>query len=501
MTDVPFNGFTWSLSEAVTPVLDALGEPCVAGPVTLTARTPAMVGTGADVRHGSMVNPVSLVAQGYDGRMAIGPNLMGYSAALNVDAALPAALAPGSSLCSMTSGNLTVTNLDSQSNAHMLDKFGCLTVMDTVPAAGTFFRPPYAGTHKPVFLTSQVRTDFLPNFAMTSDPVNTQAANSDFKPDDPQWLGLPQYNVIQPSEKPNSRVAPRYQQQPYPAYKGKIVGQLGVLAASNHPRRVEFLYRLIRHGIDCAYALRATSNGLFLNGAGFGNGGYFLAIAVAGHYLQSAEILEVLTREWANASGQYQAGNPDALGKKVGAFWEQTSLYHSTSAWSGYALPKPRSEYPNGPALYGDARGTLGISGNDSRKDPDLTYHAVPAEAIRYPEHGLKAAAGWGTYMRVASPGFAGQFIAAKFLGVAQYYPQAAKDYFEQYTNDPKLWHDEDLTLDAYKADVYGFGGSGNGFMRAMWEAYGPTIIDPPPPPPPPEPPSFQSSMTLRVMM
>lgn len=501
MTDVSFNGFTWTLAETVSPVLDVLGEPCVAGPVTLTAKTPAMIGADATTRHGSMVNPVSLIYQGYDGRMAVGSNLMGYNPALNADAALPVALSAGSSLCSMESGNLGVTNLDSEANAQMMEKFACMTVMDTVPAAGTFFRPPYAGTNKPVFLTSQVRTDFLPAFTMTSDPVVTQTVNEDFKIDSPTWLGLPQYNVIQPSEKPNNRMAPRYQQQPYPAYKGKIVGQLGVLAASNHPRRVEFLYRLIRHGIDCAYALRATSDGLFLNGAGYGNGGYFLCIAVAGHYLQSGEILEVLTREWANASGQWQYGNPDILGERVGAFWEQTTLYHSPSAWTGYALPKPRGDYPNGPPLYGDMIGTLTIGMNNSGRDPLRVYHGTRAEAIRYPEHALKAADKWGTYMRVSSPSFIGQFIAAKLLGVAQYYPQAARDYFEVYINDPKLWHDEDLTLDAYKADVYGFGGSGNGFMRAMWEAYGPTIVDPPPPPPPPAPPAFQSSMTLRVKM
>ena len=118
------------LAETVTTVLDVLGEPCVQGPVTLTGKTPAMTGTGADTRHGSMINPSSLAAQGYDGRNPVQVDLQHYDASLNAETTLPRALPAGSSLCSMQSSNLGVTDLFSQANPEMVDRFCLLYTSD-----------------------------------------------------------------------------------------------------------------------------------------------------------------------------------------------------------------------------------------------------------------------------------------------------------------------------------------------------------------------------------
>lgn len=473
MTDVTYNGFAWSLSETVTPVLDALGEPCVVGPVTLTAKSPAMIGTGAASRHGSMVNPVSLTAQGYDGRMSTSTTTMGYDAALNVDTSLPLSLPSGSSLCSMESGNLAMDNLEVGGNPGMLERFGVLSVMPSVPAAGTFFRPPFTGTSKPVYLTSQVRTDLLPNLAMPFDPVGDQTDNVDYKIDSPQWGGLPSYQLIMRQERPANRMAPRYQMSPYPATEGRLVGQVALLAASNHPRRVEMLYRLIRRGIDAAHIIMDTGkDAVFLAGAGYGIGGNFLAIAVAARYLDKPEWFEMLSKPWEPSHGNWSYGPVDATNTKVNAFWETTTLYSSPKAWSGYALPRPRSEYPYGPALYGEPRATLVIGGNDCARDPNLVYHGVNAEGILY-AHGLTSAMGYTNYYRVAVPAFVVQMMAAKFLGVSQHYPGAAHDLFYQHISDYKMWNSVDLRSDAYQRDAYAFGGTGNGFAEQMWQAHG----------------------------
>jgi hypothetical protein len=404
--------------------------------------------------------------------MAVGASLMGYNGALNVEASLPLVVSNGQSLCSMQSGNLGVTDLDSEANAQMMERFAVLSVMPTIPAAGTFFRPPYSGTTKPVYLTADVRTDWLPNLTMTSDPVDDQTDSIDYKIDDPTWFGLPHYSLIQPNEKPQNRMAPRYQQNFYPEISGKKIGQIGILAASNHARRVEMLQRIIRHGIDRAHDMMNSSDGIYLSGAGYGVGGAFFSIAVAGHYLEEPAFLELLTRPWESASGNYNYGAVDLTGRKANAFWETTSISSSPDFWAGYDLPKDRNRYPYGPALYGDARKQAPVGSNDSAKDPAFTYHAVGDTEIRY-AHGLTTAAGWGGYYRNAVPTFVVHMIAAKLLGVAQYYPGACHDLFYQHINDPKMWHNLDYSANAYMRDVYGFGGTGNEFVYDMWQAHG----------------------------
>ena len=87
-------------------------------------------------------------------------------------------------------------------------------------------------------------------------------------------------------------------------------------------------------------------------------------------------------------------------------------------------------------------------------------------------------------------PAFTCQFIAAKLLGIDQYYPFAAQDLFYQHINDPKLWAAADISADAYLRDKDAFGGSGNGFVYDMWQAHGS---------PPQRGPIVSPSITLRV--
>ncbi|MCE9612840.1 MAG: hypothetical protein K8T26_01100 [Lentisphaerae bacterium] len=144
-------GITWTLASDRPAGQFANGDWWVVGPVTVTGITrPA---NKAD-RDGSMTNPVPSMDHGYDGRVG------GYQEALNVANRLPnLSLEPGVSLVSTLSGPL---------GRPVLDVSAVLTVVGAPPPAGSF-RPPYAGTDKPLHNVSKLRPDLLPTFAPVAE--------------------------------------------------------------------------------------------------------------------------------------------------------------------------------------------------------------------------------------------------------------------------------------------------------------------------------------------
>ncbi|MCE9612839.1 MAG: hypothetical protein K8T26_01095 [Lentisphaerae bacterium] len=147
-TSVSQFGITWTFS-ADRPVGQFVnGDWWVLGPVTVTSITrPA---TQAD-RDGSMLNPMpSMADHGYDGRVA------GYKAELNAALHLPSlVIPPGVSLVSTISG---------PKPRPVLDVGAVLTVVAAPPPSGSF-RPPYAGTDKPLHSASKLRAELLPALA------------------------------------------------------------------------------------------------------------------------------------------------------------------------------------------------------------------------------------------------------------------------------------------------------------------------------------------------
>lgn len=146
-------GITWTFDKQYTTGQFANGDYWVVGPVKIIAMTPAFSGT----RNGWQVNPASGEAQGLDDR------LDGFQA--NLVPALPYTANAGMSIIKAVS-HAAGCGLD---NSHMpcLDTAAVLTVLGAVPANNgqNTFRPPYAGSTKPLFTTTQLQTGLLPSLA------------------------------------------------------------------------------------------------------------------------------------------------------------------------------------------------------------------------------------------------------------------------------------------------------------------------------------------------
>lgn len=516
MVDLTQGGITVTISGTPTTGTWRVNGHYVVGTCTVTGWTPTPTGSGATRRHGAMKNPASLTQQGYDGRMDNSGYEQEYSAALDVSLSLPLTLNPGDCLVVAASGNLGSADLDAEGgNAQMLDEIMVIHCVSSAPAS-TDFRPPYAGTTRTVFSTSGI-SGTLPNLTAPLDPVGTGVF--DFKMDDAQWLTRPHYHLRMSSERACNRMAPRTQQEFYPAYRSRVVNALGALSCTNHARKTEARDRVIQDGIDIWGCIKASmssgKNGIFTAGAGYGNG-YFFPLLYAGYMLNNAEMLSYLGIKWANHGGYWHYdtdfdvshpwqdgnGNPiDYLAESVGGFWETTSVYNSTNAWSGYALPRSRSAYTAGFPLYGDARQGAGVSGNDSRKDENKVYNGIAYQSTGYGS-GLSSGAGWGDYMHLAMPAHAGSFIVARLMGIEGYYKNAAREMAYWWLADNQLWQPSRIGNSALE-DIYCYGGTGNTFIRSLWTTHGTMgayILDGGGSPPPVTLPVVTTStLTMRV--
>ncbi len=183
-TSVSQYGITWTFDKPCQVGQFITGDWWVVGPVTVVNVTPepgpapddakgkavksryGATGMVDDhrLRNGSMVVEKASSKQAYDSRP------------VNFDPSLtltyPYALEPGQSLISTVS-NTTNPNpvllkdimwrSEASGNA-ALKSAAVLTCLDTAPPADAF-RPPYAGTEKPIFLTTQLKWTLLPKLA------------------------------------------------------------------------------------------------------------------------------------------------------------------------------------------------------------------------------------------------------------------------------------------------------------------------------------------------
>lgn len=492
----------------------------IVGACTITGWTPTPTGSGATRRHGAMLNPASLTQQGFDGRMDNSGFEQEYSAVLDASLSLPISLSPGDCLVVSASGNLSSADLDAEGgNAQMLDEIMVIHCVASAPAS-TDFRPPYAGTDRTGFSTSDI-VGTLPNHAAPFDPVGTGVF--DFDMDDPTWLTRPHYHLRMAAERPQNRMAPRAQQEYYPAYRARVVNALAALSVTDHARKLEARDRVIQDGIDIWGCIKASmsagKNGIFTSGAGYG-GGYYFPLLYAGYMLGNAEMLSYLDLKWTNHGGYWHYdtdfdgshpctdgdGNPiDYTGESVGAFWETTSVYNSPTAWSGYALPRSRDAYTEGFPLYGDARndGTEGggPSTNDSQKNIAKVYHAVACDTTGYTTP-LTGSAGWGDYMLTGSMySCAGGFLVARLMGIEGYYKNATREMVYWWFSDSDLWNQTHVGA-GYLEDINVYGGTGNTFLRSLWASHGSMgayIADGAPPDPDPLPAVQTATLTISV--
>lgn len=133
------------------------------------------------VSHGSMVNPVGYPTKhGYDSRLSS----YGYDASYR--ATYPMTLDPNSSLVSTiswidaNSGDPNYPVVVGDKTRPILRTAAVLTVLASAPDPNAF-RPPYAGTSKPIYLSSDLNKDLLSDLAFVGDEVNLVTTSWQFK--------------------------------------------------------------------------------------------------------------------------------------------------------------------------------------------------------------------------------------------------------------------------------------------------------------------------------
>ncbi len=454
----------------------------IEAPVDILTWDPAPTGSGASRRNGAMLNPTSIDAQGYDGREISGDFRQGYDPALDISLSLPITLLPNQALVISRSGNLTVLDLDAAvgGNQRMIAGGMVLIGVSSAPTSNTYCPHPYGATRRWITTDDIVRS--LPSFPAPFNPVG--AAADQMALGSGSWPGDYFRNyLIKPAEKPFNRLPFTEGDEAYPAVWAVRLNCLAHLSITDHALFANARNRLVQEGIMASGALEVSGEpGLFTASAGYGSG-FFLAILYAGWLLNDATMLAQLLGEWSDCGGQYGGPQPDLTGKRVYSFAEANDFKFFPTLWSGYPLPRTRSAYDamGGPPGYGGPRDLAGVADNESRRDPALKYDAV-GDDYTYQAEALPASAGWGDYMHLASKAMVGGFIWARLTGVDGYWPPGAREYAYRWLADPNAWWvkalDPILTGNAYKEDIYGYGGIGGGvdgvgFSRALWLAHG----------------------------
>lgn len=143
-------GITWTFNRDYTVGQFVNGDYWVLGPVTIVDITKP---SNMPERDGSMINPVPSIQHGYDGRVR------GYIQNLDVSTLVPnLVVEPNESLISTISRN--PKEIERRKRRPALEVASVLTVLDQAPAEGSF-RPPYAGSDKPIYSSKNLNTHLL----------------------------------------------------------------------------------------------------------------------------------------------------------------------------------------------------------------------------------------------------------------------------------------------------------------------------------------------------
>jgi hypothetical protein len=144
----------------------ANGDWFVVGPAVIRQITPAIIGSGASLRHGVDVNPsvTSGNSQRWEGRLAgVQPTLVGF----------PYTAQPGQSIVKYVSNSPGAPCPEKRCGRFA----AVLTVLASAPASPeTTFRPPYWGSYKPLISTNDLDTSLLSQLSSSSAPAKISRA-------------------------------------------------------------------------------------------------------------------------------------------------------------------------------------------------------------------------------------------------------------------------------------------------------------------------------------
>jgi hypothetical protein len=230
-------GITWTFDKQYECGQFVNGDWWVLAPAIIQSVSPAPSGG----RHGSMVNP-TYGDQAFDSRVTR------YNASLGVT--YPKTLQANQSLVSFVSITTSGTHQsivgENCAEGHAYGKRAAvLTCLGSAPAA-TAFRPPWAGTAKPLYHSKDLKRDLLPKLApVTGTPAATQYAGYFRNPwihNGYDWQG----RMLHPIEN-------------MPNYYGQVqvaVANAVCLLILDVPNKDQLLINFVQLGIDHSYATK-----------------------------------------------------------------------------------------------------------------------------------------------------------------------------------------------------------------------------------------------------
>jgi hypothetical protein len=273
-------GITWTFDKPARTGQFITGDWWVEGPVTVVKITPAPGPVGAEkfdlkvnrwndtslkndtaMRNGSMIVLKVGHRQGYDSRAA------GYSEQETVK--LPLAMKPGVSLISSISNtSLPVDHFaknimwpEEKKCENVMRAAAVLTCLEQAPPENAF-RPPYAGTLKPIFTSDNILWDQLPALAPAGEVPSWEEFERYFqRPWIDHLMSWSQQQLVPNENGPN-----------YGREHARIVSIASLMVSLDVPRekKEKLTIGLIQRGIDL-YGL-AMAGGYWNEGGGHSSG-------------------------------------------------------------------------------------------------------------------------------------------------------------------------------------------------------------------------------------
>jgi len=259
-TSVSQYGITWTFDGDYTVGQFANGDYWLLGPITITSITPGWDGE----KHGSMINPDPIASgqQAYDSRISA------FDSSLLVQPTV--ILNPNTSLISTISwiiGEPGCPPLNGGIPRPTLKTAAVLTVLDSIPPdnGATVFRPPYSGNNKPLYLTSSLRKDLLPNLPIVANTPNINNVAARF-----ERVWLDHFSLIT-AWGAGMYASPSYNMPNYGRDYSRLVGDASLLLMLDEQELITqfgsnkdtLLIRLVQLGIDLYEVVE--------------NGGYWMA--------------------------------------------------------------------------------------------------------------------------------------------------------------------------------------------------------------------------------
>lgn len=274
-------GITWTFEKPAVTGQFITGDWWVIGPVKITKITPApgpttpddtvtirkdnwgdtSLGNDPRMRNGSMIILAAGDKQGYDSRS------LGYDPSASV--ILPLNLEPGRSLVSTISNKvLPVDNFCAKimwgnevREQTLLKAAAVLTCLSKVPPKDAF-RPPYAGTEKPVYRKSNIKWELLCKLKPAGEVPLWEDFERYFQR---PWLDqIPSW--IQRGLSPNEN------QAAYGRERSRLVSIASLMVLLDVPleRKEKLIIELIQHGLDLSGLAKVGGN--WNHGGGHGSG-------------------------------------------------------------------------------------------------------------------------------------------------------------------------------------------------------------------------------------